>query len=63
MKKLRAFGLALIVVLSLSGCGALEEGKGGCPPTITLGDQDYVAHNMPVEALPEEYQYLRDLTR
>lgn len=63
MKKLRAFGLALIVVLSLSGCGALEEGKGGCPPTITLGDQDYVAHNMPVEALPEEYQYLRDLTQ
>ena len=31
-------------------------------PMITIMDKNYVAPNMPVEELPEEYHYLRDLT-
>ena len=31
-------------------------------PMITIMDRNYVAPNMPVEELPEEYHYLRDLT-
>lgn len=30
-------------------------------PMITIMDRNYVAPNMPVEELPEEYHYLRDL--
>ena len=31
-------------------------------PLITIMNKNYVAPNMPVEELPEEYHYLRDLT-
>ena len=30
-------------------------------PLITIMNKNYVAPNMPVEELPEEYHYLRDL--
>jgi hypothetical protein len=31
-------------------------------PTITIMDKNYIAPNMPIEKLPAEYHYLRDLT-
>lgn len=61
MKRLTAVALVLACVFGLMGCAAPTP-EWDSPPTIMLFGGEYVSPFPPVESLPEEYCYLRDLT-
>ena len=61
MKKL--FTLMLFIMLFLVGCGSNKDtSSGDLSPMITLYDKDYVAPYMPVNELPDGYEYIGELT-
>lgn len=61
MKKL--FTFMLFIMLFLVGCGSNKDtSSGDLSPMITLYDKDYVAPYMPVNELPDGYEYIGELT-
>ena len=61
MKKL--FTFMLFIMLFLVGCGSNKDtSSGDLPPMITLYDKNYVAPYMPVNELPDGYEYIGELT-
>ena len=61
MKKL--FTFMLFIMLFLVGCGSNKDtSSDDLPPMITLYDRDYVAPYMPVNELPDGYEYIGELT-
>ena len=61
MKKMSVF--ILITVILLVGCGSNTNAPSGdLPPMITLYGKEYVAPYMPVNELPDGYQYVGELT-
>ncbi len=61
MKKLFIF--MLFIMLFLVGCGSNKDpSSSDLPPMITLYDRDYVAPYMPVNELPDGYEYIGELT-
>ncbi len=60
MKKLFIF--MLFIMLFLVGCGSNKDiSSSDLPPMITLYDRDYVAPYMPVNELPDGYEYIGEL--
>lgn len=61
MKKLLPF--MLLTITLLVGCGSNTNAPSGdLPPMITLFDKNYVAPYLPVNELPDGYEYIGDLT-
>ena len=63
MKKLTAFVLTLIFTMTLAGCSIHEntERSGDTAPAITLYGRQYAAPYMPIDELPDGYEYIGDL--
>ncbi len=52
----------LFIILFLIGCGSNKDTSGSdFPLMITLYDRDYVAPYMPVNELPDGYEYIVEL--
>ena len=65
MKRIIALVLGLIVISTLGACSSEPSGAftGTLPPTIIIDDRNYLAPNMPVNELPDGYEYIGDLSR
>lgn len=62
MKKL--FSFLLIAIMFLHGCGSSEAvSSGDLPPMLILHDKNYVASYMPVDELPDGYEYIGELAK
>ena len=61
MKKL--LSIMLFTITLLAGCGSNTNAPSGdLPPMITLFDKNYVSPYLPVNELPDGYEYIGDLT-
>ena len=61
MKKL--LSIMLFTMTFLAGCGSNTNAPSGdLPPMITLLDKNYVAPYLPVNELPDGYEYIGNLT-
>lgn len=65
MKRLAAFALILVCVFGLASCSS----QAGCSsqesdtrPMITMYGKNYIAPYMPVDKLPDEYEYIGELS-
>lgn len=63
MKRMLSFVLALWMLLTMAGC-AMGSGEGDwvIRPSIFLSDRHYIDPYMPVNELPEGYEYAGELT-
>ena len=63
MKKLAGFILTLAIAMALAGCSIDEntEKSGDTAPAITLYGRQYAAPDMPIDELPDGYEYIGDL--
>lgn len=58
MKRIVALVVGIIIILALTGCSQ----TGDRPPMITIYNRNYVAPHMPVNELPDGYEYIGDLS-
>ena len=68
MKKLAVLVLTLICVLGLVGCGSTLKSKneadtGALPPMLIMGKQHFFADDMPISELPDDFEYIGEITR
>lgn len=64
MKKRIAFFLILVCVLSLIGCSKIqnETDAGALPPTLIMNGENYYTNTIPVNELPDQFEYMGELT-
>ncbi len=65
MKKWMIFILAVLFAFTAASCSPenkTNKATGDLPPTITIFAREYVAPYMPVNELPEGYEYIGDLS-
>lgn len=64
MKRINALAIGLVIILPLTGCSqSVEDVTGDLPPMITIYNRSYVAPYMPVDELPDGYEYIDDLPK
>ena len=64
MKRIVALVIGLITILVLTGCSHRGElVTGDLPPMITIYNRNYVAPYMPVNELPDSYEYIGNLSK
>lgn len=62
MKKYAVFVLGVIYILTLAGCATRQgEMRPATAPMITINGNNYFAPYMPVDELPNGYEYIGDL--
>ena len=63
-RKNNFLSIGLVIILALTGCSQSgEDVTGDLPPMITINNKNYVAPYMPVDELPDGYEYIGDLPK
>lgn len=62
MKKLITLVLAMVCVLGLAGCAQQKATSGDLPPMLVMNNCNYIAREMPVNELPEDFECMGEIT-
>lgn len=67
MRRWMLMVLTVICIFGMSGCGKTADGKGDVasgdlPPMLVMGNCNYIAREMPVSELPENFECMGEIT-
>lgn len=64
MKRFVVFIVILVCMLGLVACdqSSAETDTGALPPMITLNGENYFAGTMPIPELPDDFEYMGEIT-